>query len=101
MLDISPPNPVDWFNSFASGKLDREELKAALSVVYSDYITFLFESGRKKWWGEGPALQATARATYLSLQPMVEKGLVSLSVPKDLLDPDALSKFQSEYSKKL
>jgi|SRR5690348_1814232 len=101
MLDISPPNPVSWFESYANGKIERDITKAVLSTIYSNYITLLFETGRKKLWGEGAALQATARATYLCLQPLVNKGLLALTVPQDLLDADAMSKFQSEYSKKL
>jgi hypothetical protein len=101
MLDLTFPNPVSWFESAATGKMDRDVMKSILSAVYSNYITLMFETGRKKLWGEGPALQATARVTYLSLQPLVQKGLLVLSVPKDLLDPDELSKFESEYSKSL
>jgi hypothetical protein len=94
------PNPVAWFESAATGKIERETLKTLLSSAYSTYITVLFETGRKKLWGEGAALQQTARATYLSLQPMVNKGELVLTVPRDLLDPDALSKFQSEWNAK-
>ena len=100
MLDLSFPNPVSWFESAASGKIERDTLKSILSAAYSNYITFLFETGRRKLWGEGAALQATARVTYLCLQPMVAKGLLSLSVPSDLLDPDQLSKFESEFNQK-
>jgi hypothetical protein len=92
------PNPVSWFESAATGKIERETLKTLLSSAYSTYITMLFETGRRKLWGEGAALQATARATYLALGPMIDKGELALSVPKDLLDPDAMSKFQSEWN---
>lgn len=101
MLDLTPPNPVSWFESYANGKIERDIVKAVLSTVYSNYITLLFETGRKKLWGEGAALQATARATYLCLQPLINKGLLSLTVPKDLLDANAMATFQDEYNKKL
>ena len=93
--------PVSAVLEIGDDKLKQEAIKSVLSAAYSAAITSLFETGRKKLWGEGHALQQTARALYLSLQPLVQNGVLSLSVPKDLLDPDELAKFEGEYSKKL
>jgi len=92
--------PVGAILEIGDDKLKRQAIKSILSAGYSATITMLFETGRKKLWGEGKALQQTARSIWLSLQPLADAGLLSLDVPKDLMDPDELSKFQGEYAQK-
>ncbi|HLI02750.1 MAG TPA: hypothetical protein VFC10_07385 [Terriglobia bacterium] len=90
--------PVDALLHVGDDKLQRQAMKSVLSAGYSAAITALFETGRKGLLGEGHALQQTARALWLSLQPMVESGLLDLSVPQDLLNPDELARFQTAYN---
>jgi hypothetical protein len=96
---IDFPNPADWYNSAKNGGLERDEVNAFVSMAYSAQISFLWRSGASKWaqWlGEGKALQDTATAIYLTLAGLEKKGFLRLTVPQDLLDPNNLSKFQSE-----
>ncbi len=93
------PNPVAWFESAANAKLERAEVNAFVSMLYSAQISFLWRSGSSKWaqyLGEGKALQDTATAMYLTLSRMQTKDFLVLTVPQDLLSPDNLSKFQTE-----
>lgn len=85
------------FEGAATAKLEREAANAVASAAASGYITFLWESGKRKLWGEGPALQKMAVATYLALSQNQEKGFLTLSIPVDMLDPDVLSKFQTQF----
>jgi hypothetical protein len=58
----------------------------------------MWRSGSAKWvliTGEGQALKDAATAMYLSLSALEKKGFLSLTVPKDLLDADNLSRFQT------
>ena len=104
MLDIGIgglfTGPVDAILHVGDDKLKQLAIKAALSAGYSGVITFQFETGRKKLWGEGLALQRTARAIYLSLQPMADAGLLDLSVPQDLFDSDEMARFNSRFAEK-
>jgi len=67
-----------------------------MSALYSAQITLLWETGRRKLWGQGQALQRTATSIYLTLSTLERKGLIVLTIPKDLLDPNNLSLFQTE-----
>ena len=99
LLDF--PNPVAWFEAAATGKLERDVVKIALSSLYSSQITFMWSEGNKKLWGFGQGLRDTATSLYLSLQPMVEKGDLDLTVPTEMLNADNLSRFQTISSTKL
>ena len=97
------PNPADWYNSAKNGGLEREAANSFVSMAYSAQITFLWRSGSSKWatWmGEGQAMKDAATAMYLTLSQQETKGFLTLTVPKDLLDPDNLAKFQSEWRTK-
>jgi hypothetical protein len=92
------PNPADWYNAAKNGNLQRQEVNAFVSMLYSAEIAFLWRSGAAKWadWtGEGKALKDAATAMYLSLQALEKQGFLTLTVPSDLLSPDNLSKFQT------
>jgi hypothetical protein len=63
----------------------------------------MWRSGSAKWvviTGEGQALKDAATAVYLSLRDLERKGFLTLTVPKDLLDADNLSRFQTESVEK-
>lgn len=90
------PNPVAWFESAKDENQKRDLINATMSTLYSAQITLLWETGRRKLWGEGAALQRTATSMYLTLSTLEKKGLITLTVPKDLLAADNLSQFQTE-----
>lgn len=98
LLDF--PNPIAWITGAKDDDQKRALINATMSALYSAQITLLWETGKaakNKWWGsEGPALQATAASIYLTLSVLEKKGLITLTVPKDLLDPNVLSQFQTE-----
>src|SRR5579885_3069600 len=93
-------NPVSWFEGAKTSGLERAELNAFVSIAYSAQISFLWRSGSSKWaqWtGEGKALQDAATAMYLTLSRLESAKFLTLSVPQDLLEPDNLAKFQTEF----
>lgn len=97
------PNPGDWFNSFKMGTLEREAANAVMSAAYSSYISGLWSEGDSKLFsfaGAGQGLKDAATAAYLSLRELEAKGFLVLTVPKDLLDADNLSRFQTERKTK-
>ena len=97
ILDI--PSPVDMVEAAINGKFEREVANVVISAVYSCYITGLWRSGSAKWadwFGEGQALKDMATVTYLSVRVLETKNFLTLTVPKDLLDPDNLARFQTE-----
>ena len=97
---IDFPDPGAIFNSFKTGALERETLNAILSAMYSSYISGLWAEGCGKWaiWtGAGEGLKDAATASYLSLRELEKKGFLTLTVPKDLLSADNLSRFQTEF----
>ena len=97
------PNPVSWFEGAKNAGLERNAANALVSSLYSAQITLLWRSGESKfaqWFGEGKALQDAATAMYLSLQALETKNFLTLTVPKDLLDADNLSRFQTSSKEK-
>ncbi|MCU1338856.1 MAG: hypothetical protein JWO19_4437 [Bryobacterales bacterium] len=92
------PNPVAWYEGAKNAGLERDTANTFLSMLYSAQISFLWRSGSAKWaqWtGEGQALKDAATAMYLSLENLEKKNFLTLTVPKDLLDADNLSRFQT------
>jgi hypothetical protein len=101
MIDF--PDPVSWYQGAKTAGLERDEINAFVSMLYSAQITFLWRSGSSKWalWiGEGKALQDAATAMYLSLEHLEKKQFLTLTVPSDLLDPNNLSRFQTSFKEK-
>src|SRR5256885_5032340 len=90
------PSPVAWITSLKDDNQKRDLINATMSALYSAQITLLWETGRRKLWGEGQALQRTATSIYLTLSTLERTGLIVLTIPKDLLDPNNLSQFQTE-----
>jgi hypothetical protein len=93
------PNPGDWVNSFKMGSLEREAANAAMSAAYSSYISGMWSEGNSKIFaslGAGQGLKDAATAAYLSLNVLEAKGFLTLTVPKELLDANNLSRFQTE-----
>lgn len=96
------PDPVSWYEGAKNAGLEREEVNAFVSMLYSAQISFLWRSGSSKWAqfiGEGKALQGAATAMYLSLESLQKKQFLSLTVPSDLLEASNLSQFQTRFIK--
>src|SRR5258708_30319077 len=92
------PNPVGWYESAKNAGVERDTANAFLSMLYSAQIAFLWRSGSAKWatfTGEGQALKDAATAMYLSLEGLMKKNFLTLTVPQDLLEADNLSRFQT------
>jgi hypothetical protein len=97
------PDPVSMFEGAKTAGLEREVINALMSAAYSAWITFMWESGSAKWvdWtGEGQALKDAATTAYLSLAELEQKKFLVLTVPKDLLSADNLSRFQTQEKTK-
>lgn len=100
---IDFPDPVSMFEGAKTAGLEREVINALMSAAYSAWITFVWESGSAKWvdfTGEGQALKRAATTAYLSLTELQKKNFLTLTVPKDLLDPNNLSQFQTQEKTK-
>ena len=100
---ISLPDPVSIFEAAATAKLEREVINSLASAAYSAQISFLWRAGASKLaaaLGIGQAMQDAATSQYLSLRELGKKGLLTLTVPKNLLDADNLARFQTEYQAK-
>jgi hypothetical protein len=99
---IDFPDPVAMFEGGKTAGLEREVINAFVSSAYSAWISAMWRSGSAKWvliTGEGQALKDAATSMYLSLSGLEQKGFLALTVPKDLLDPNNLSRFQTEEKK--
>lgn len=97
------PDPVSMFESAKNAGLEREIANAFVSATVSAAIAGMWRSGSAKWadWtGEGQALKDSATVMYLTLREQLKPGFLSLTVPKDLLDPNNLARFQTEAMEK-
>jgi hypothetical protein len=97
------PDPVSMFESAKNAGLEREIANALVSASVSAAITGMWRSGTAKWadWtGEGQALKDAATVMYLTLKDQLKPGFLTLTVPRDLLDPNNLSRFESESKEK-
>jgi hypothetical protein len=97
------PDPVSMFESAKNAGLERDIANAFVSASLSAAIAGMWRSGSAKWadWtGEGQALKDAATAMYLTLDQQLKPGFLTLTVPKDLLDPNNLTRFQSEFKEK-
>jgi hypothetical protein len=100
---IDFPDPVSMFEGGKTAGLEREVVNVFVSTAYSSWISAMWRSGSAKWaqfTGEGQALKDAATAMYLSLRELEKKNFLTLTVPKDLLDADNLSRFQTEEKTK-
>ena len=97
------PDPVSMFESAKNAGLERETANAFVSASLSVAISAMWRSGSAKWadWtGEGQALKDAATAMYLTLQSQIQTNFLTLTVPRDLLDPANLSRFQTQFKEK-
>jgi hypothetical protein len=97
------PDPVSMFESAKNAGLERDIATALVSASVSAAITGMWRSGSSKWadWtGEGQALKDAATVMYLTLKQELKPGFLVLTVPEDLLDPNNLSRFETELKEK-
>lgn len=97
------PDPISMYESAKNAGLERDVANAMVSASVSAAIAAMWRSGSAKWadWtGEGQALKDAATVMYLTLQQQLKPGFLILTIPKDLLDPNNLSRFQSEFKEK-
>ena len=97
------PNPIGWYEGAKNANLERHEVNAFVSALYSATIAFMWRVGQAKWakfTGLGPALQDAATSIYLTLESQLEPGFLTLTVTQDMLDADNLSRFQTEKKEK-
>jgi hypothetical protein len=93
------PDPL---SDILANKMEKEIVKVVMSTAYSASISGMWSTGGGKlaqWLGVGQGERDAATATYLSLQPMVERGDLVLTVPKEMLEPNNLARFQTEEKK--
>ncbi len=97
------PDPVSMFEGAKNAGLERDIANALVSASLSAAITGMWRSGSAKWadWtGEGQALKDAATVMYLTLEQQLKPGFLTLTVPKEILDPNNLARFQTEYKEK-
>jgi hypothetical protein len=97
------PDPISMFEGASNAKLEREVINSIMSAAYSSWISFMWRSGSAKWadWtGEGQAMKDAATVAYLSLRELEKKQFLCLTVPKELMAADNLSRFQTEEKTK-
>ena len=86
------------FEQRAMGKIEQQAAHAGASALATFLITFLWEQGDAiKWWqSEGEALKMGAVSLYLTMQRFEEQGLLTLTVPTELLaDANRKAKFNT------
>lgn len=91
------------FEGAKNAGLERDIANALVSASLSAAITGMWRSGSAKWadWtGEGQALKDAATVMYLTLEQQLKPGFLTLTVPKEILDPNNLARFQTEYKEK-
>lgn len=97
---FSIPDPVSMFESAKNAGLERQIAVSLISGYCSVAISGMWRSGSAKWadiTGEGQALRDMATVLYLTLEKkLIEGAPLTLTVPHDLLDPNNLSRFQTE-----
>lgn len=81
-------------------KLESHLANAIASSQLSGWVTFLWTLGKKNLLGFGPAFQAMATAQLQSLRQLETKGFLVLTVPNEMLAPENLAKYQTEFKAK-
>lgn len=98
MFDL--PNPIGMYEQAKNAGLAREIVEDVLSQAYSDYLTTRWTWRTLPIIGNGIGEGAIATLVSLRNSQLYEEGKIRLTVPKSMLDPDLLSKYQTEYKEK-
>ena len=94
MLDF--PDPASWITGIKDDDQKRAIINSVMSAAYSSWIAFLWRAGQRNFLGFGAAMRDAATSAYLTLHVLEQKKFLALTLPKDLLDADNLSRFQTE-----
>jgi hypothetical protein len=88
------------FEKAKNAGLEREIALDFLGTAYSSFLNLLW--GLRKVPVIGPAFQAQALGTYFSLRngTLFTEGKIRITVKKEMLDPDLLAQFQTEWKEK-
>lgn len=100
---LSFPDPIAWYSGMKQAGLERDEINAFVSMLYSAQVSFLWRQGSARWalWaGEGRAMQDAATAMFLSLQALEKKGFLTLAVPLEMLEKANIERFQVSFKTK-
>lgn len=97
---------ADVFNSVKNGSLEREDAKTLTSALYSGAVSFFWNlqfSRPAAWLGLQPACRDGAVAMFRVLDQRIQDagpGMLTLAVPKEMLDADLQARFQVEEKSK-
>ena len=97
MALLSIPDPLAIYESAKIAGLERQAANAFVSAASSAWIAFLWRLGAKNLLGLGPALRDAATAQYLTLARMETKAFLTITAPKDMLEPANLARFETEW----
>jgi hypothetical protein len=96
---LNPGSLLGGVTSLVTGIKDDDQRRAIIasiaSAAYSSWISALWRAGQRSLWGFGPALKDAATSAYMAFHATEKKGF-ALIVPKELLDPANLNRFQVE-----
>ena len=92
---FSAPNPIEWITALKDDKLERSIAQTGISILYSQYITFLFEfgsalKGRKYLGFLGDVFIRMAASAFKLLQLQDTEKIIYLSIPMKLVQDRAL-----------
>lgn len=90
---IAFPDIPAMFESVKNAGYEREVADMLVSAALSAWVSAMWRLGQKKFFNFAAD---AATAMYLSLRALEKKNLLTLTVPKDLLDAGNLSRFQTE-----
>jgi hypothetical protein len=95
MLISILPNPVSMFESAINGGLEREAAMGLLSAGLSSSLTFFWKLGKLPLIGT--AFQWFAQSMKISLldSKLFADGKIRLTFPKEMIDPDFESQFET------
>lgn len=86
-------NPVGWVEAAKNAGYERNVVNVLLSGAISAWIAAMWGLGKKKFFSFAAD---AATAAYLSMRQLEQKNLLTLTVPRDLLDAGNLARFQTE-----
>jgi hypothetical protein len=94
------PDPVSMFETAKNAGLEREVALDFIGTAYSSFLNLLW--GLQKVPVVGGAFKAQALGTFFSLRnsQLYQEGKIKLTVKKEMLDPDLLSQYETEWVQK-
>lgn len=93
MAFLGFPDIAGMFESVKNAGFEREVANILVSAMLSAWLTAMWGLGQKRFLGFAAD---AATAAYLSMKQLEQKNLLTLTVPKEMLTADNLSRFQTE-----